>query len=143
MEELTRIVIKGKTYPIKLDINILEKIQDEYGPVSKFEMDILGLEYEKDENGNTAYQKKPNGELERDENGNVKPKLRLKEPSIKAIKTVLPAMINEGLSIEADQLNRPFDSVSKEFVFRNCAIPFEELARIIHAEFKKCFATKK
>lgn len=124
MEELTRIRIGKKAYPVKLDINVLETIQEEYGSIVQFERDILGIEPVYDSAGKLIDAVN-------------------KEPSIKAIKIVLPAMINEGLKIEADWQNKEFDRVEAEMVFRECDMDFNALADLIHKEFKKCFATKK
>ena len=130
MEDLTRITIGDATYPIKIDLNVLEKIQNEYGSINEFEREILGLHYVKDEEGNQMY-----------EDG--KPVIIQKEPSIKAIKTVLPAMINEGLEIEAERNRTEFIPVSNTEIISQCSIPYKMLAKIIHEEFKRCFSTKK
>lgn len=131
MEKLKRIMIVGKTFPIKIDLNVLEHIQQAFGTVNEFERKILGLEVVRDENGQVEY--KEDGE----------PKYRSVEPSISAIKAVLPSMINEGLAIEADEQNHSWEPVSDKWIFANCDIAFDTLAKIIHTEFKKCFAVKK
>ncbi|MCI9681412.1 MAG: hypothetical protein HFI26_08515 [Lachnospiraceae bacterium] len=123
MEKLKRIQIGDKRYPVKIDLNVLEAIQDSYGTIGKFERDLLGLKYKTDDNGERRLYKT--------------------EPSIKAIKTVLPEMINEGLSIEAEETGKSFEPVSAEFVNRECTVPYDILAEMIHEEFKRCFSTKK
>lgn len=123
MEKLKSIFVGSKKYPIKMDMNVLEAIQDSYGTIAKFERELLGLRYKKNEDGEW--------------------KLYKKEPSIKAIKTALPLMINEGLEIEAEERGTCFEPISDSLVFRECSIPFDILAGIIHEEFKRCFATKK
>lgn len=128
--KLKKIVIDGKTYPMKIDMNVLEHIQENYGPVSEWEMDILGLKYEKDSDGKQKY----------DKDGNAI--IRKVEPSIKAIKAVLPEAINEGLAIEAEEFGRVFEPVSEEII-RECNISFELLAKMLHEEFKRCFEIKK
>lgn len=125
MEDLKRILIGDKTYPFRIDLNVLQHIQEEYGSISLFEQELIGIRY-KDEDG---------------EDGKIVPELT--EPSIKAIITVLPMAVNEGLIIEADELNRPAEKVTAEFVTRNCTIPYDKLADMLHKEFKRCFATKK
>ncbi len=130
MEDLKKIIIGDTEMPIKIDLNVLEKIQDEYGSIHEFEKDILGIWYVTDEDGNQIY-----------EDG--KPVIRMKEPSIKAIKVVLPAMINEGLEIEAEIKRTEFIPVKEREIIRQCSIPYKELGRIIHEEFKRCFSTKK
>lgn len=130
MEELKKIVIGNTECPYKIDLNVLEKIQNEYGSIHEFERDILGVGFLKDREGNQIY-----------EDG--KPVAVLKEPSIRAIKTVLPAMINEGLEIEAEMKRTEFVPVSASKIIRECSIPYKTLGRIIHEEFKRCFSTKK
>lgn len=131
MQELKRVIIAGKTYPIKLDLNVLEKIQEEYGSVGDFEMDILGLKYLKNQNGEMQY------------NEDNKPMLRLGEPSIKAIRFAMPAMINEGLAIEAEECGKPYEPITEEWFARNCNVSYDYLSKIIHEEFRRCFEIKK
>lgn len=131
MEKLNRITIGDKQYPIKVDMNVLEVIQNEYGTINGFERDILGLRFIKDEEGRQLYDE------------NKKPRVMLVEPSMKAIKFVLPVMINEGLAIEADETGTSFEPVREKEIFRECTMDFENLASFIHNEYKKCFVTKK
>lgn len=130
MENLKRIIIGGQNLPLKIDLNVLEHIQNEYGTIYQFERDLLGLQFKKDEDGNQMYK---DGE----------PVMIRTEPSIKAIKTVLTAAINEGLAIEAGEENRSYEKVTDEFVIRECTIPYDVLGEILHEEFRRCFATKK
>lgn len=55
MQKLKRILINGKTYPIKMDLNVLETIQNEYGTINEFERDILGLKFAKDAEGRQIF----------------------------------------------------------------------------------------
>lgn len=130
MENLKRIMIGGQNLPLKIDLNVLEHIQNEYGTIHQFERDLLGLQFKKDEDGNQIYK---DGD----------PVMIRTEPSIKAIKTVLTAAINEGLAIEAGEENRSYEKVTDEFVIRECTIPYDVLGEILHEEFRRCFATKK
>ncbi len=131
MRKMAEIRIGKKDYPMKMDLNVLEHIQEEYGSINQFERDILGIEYVKDENGKQLYTK--DGDC----------RMRIVEPSVKAIKAVLPMMINEGLAIEADIRGGEYVPVSEQEIFRECQIPFEDLADMIHKEFARCFETKK
>ncbi len=131
MEKLKRIWIGETEYPFKIDLNVLEQIQEEYGSVHEFERDLLGLKYLKDGEGNQLY----------DEEGD--PRMYKQEPSIKAIRTILPLMINEGLEIEAEEKGESFTPASDQTILRECRVPFNLLAEIIHEEFRRCFATKK
>lgn len=109
----------------------MEHIQNNYGTINEFEMDILGLKFKKDENNNQIYTK--NGD----------PVMYRTEPSIRAIRIALPFMINEGLSIEAEAKNASWEAVSNEVITQNCNVDFNLLAKIIHEEFKRCFEIKK
>ena len=131
MEKLKRIRIGEKRYPYKIDLNVLEQIQEEYGSINKFERDILGYVFEKDREGNQIYTKEG------------KPLMRRTEPSVRAIKAVLPAAINEGLAIEADETGKEFEPVTEEQIFRECKIAYETLADMMHEEFTRCFVIKK
>ncbi len=131
MEDLKRILIGDKTYPFKIDLNVLQCIQEEYGTINEFERELMGLRYKKDKEGQQVYGEDGNAVME------------LTEPSIRAIKTVLPLAINEGIMIEADEQNKPAEKVTDDFVIRNCTIGFETLSKMLHEEFRRCFATKK
>mgnify|MGYP003290080322 CR=1 FL=1 len=131
MTKLNRIMLGEKTYPIKIDLNVLEHIQENYGSINQFEMDILGLKNKLNEKGEKIFA----------EDGSLV--MCRKEPSIRAIKAVLPSMINEGLSIEAEENGIVFAPLSDKDVFRECTISYELLAKMIHEEFARCFKTKK
>lgn len=131
MERLKRMILGGINYPYKIDLNVLEYIQENYGSVNTFELDLIGARFLKDEEGRQLY----------DEDG--EPRMYRAEPSIKAVKMVLPAMINEGLEIEAEETGEVFTPVSEQLLFRECDVSFEFLSKMIHEEFRRCFATKK
>lgn len=131
MEKLTKIMLDGTEYPIKMDLNVLEYIQETYGSINKFEMDLIGLQYLIGEDG----------KILKDKEG--KPCFKEKDPSIKAIKTALPFMINEGMEIEAEDTGSKIMPIKEKDIFRKCDIPYDDLAGIIHEEFKRCFKTKK
>lgn len=131
MEKMKRMLIAGRTYPYKIDLNVLEAIQDEYGSISQFERELLGYRFRLDEDGNQIYSE--DGE----------PVMYRVEPSIRAIKAALPAAINEGLAIEAEERGKEYVPIAEKEVFRNCTISYELLARMLHEEFKRCFETKK
>lgn len=131
MDKLKRIMISGKTYPMKCDLNVLEALQEEFGSVNEFERQLLGIRFKKDEEGKQLYTK--DGD----------PQMYIVEPSIKAIKTALPLMINEGLAIEAARKGAVAEQVEELDIIAGCDISFELLSRMIHEEYKKCFVTKK
>lgn len=131
MEKMKRILIGEKTYPFKIDLNVLEHIQEEYGTIHEFERELMGIHYKKDADGNQIY------------DDDHKPVVIITEPSIRAIKTALPVAINEGIAIEADEENRIPEKVTENFIFRNCTIPYDVLGKMLYEEFKRCFETKK
>ena len=63
-----------------------------------------------------CFAKDANGKQLHNENG--EPRMYVGETSVRAIKAVLPAMINEGLSIEADDTGKEFVPVENNYIFR-------------------------
>lgn len=131
MEELQKVQIGGQTYPVKMDLCVLEYIQENYSSIRQWELDILGIGVVKDEEGHVVV----------DEDGETK--AYLKEPSVKAIRAALYPMVNEGLEIEAEQTGKSWVPVTRKFIDRECHTDYRQLADFIHAEFKRCFAVKK
>lgn len=131
MQKLTRIKIGAKSYPIKVDLNVLAEIQEQYGSVNQFERDLLGLKLKKDANGNQVY------------TSDGDPEMYIVEPSVKAIAMALPLMINEGLEVEARAKGKDFEPLEDIDILSECNISFETLSQFIHAEYKKCFEVKK
>ena len=131
MRKLEEIRIGDVYYPIRIDLNVLEHIQETYGSIGAWEMDLKGWHYSVDEDGNRVF----------DEKGY--PVMYQTEPSIKAIKTVLPAMINEGIAIRSEQQGKPWDEVSDLQVISECEIDYTELVSVIRTEFDRCFDIKK
>lgn len=129
--KLNMIDIGGKKYPLLCDLNVLEMIQDEFGTVNDFERKLLGLDYVKDEKGNQIYT----------EDGS--PKMKLVEPSIRAIKIALVEMVNEGIAYEAFSQGKSWEMLEDLDILAMCTIPYRELADILHEEYKRCFLTKK
>lgn len=119
MQKLGRILIGDRTYPVKIDLNVLEAIQEGYGSIGRFERELVGLYQGED---GTMYRG---------------------EPSVKAIRMVLPVMVNEGLAIEAAETGKPYEPVSDMEVISRCSVAYDLLAGVIHGEFKKCFIQKK
>lgn len=122
MQKMERILIGQKTYPIKIDLNVLEIIQECYGSINQFERELLGLKIQKGEDGTEQ--------------------VVAVEPSVRAVRMALPLMINEGLSIEAADTGRPCEPVGEQQIIQECCIPFDKLSRIIHQELKRCFGKK-
>lgn len=131
MEYLQRIKIGVHDYPVKIDLCVLEKIQEDYGSINEWERDILGIGFVTDDEGHVVI-----GE-------DNKPLAYSKEPSVKAIRAVLSLMINEGLEIEAEQMGVEWKPVSKALIDRECTTDYKVLAEIVHKEFSRCFVVKK
>lgn len=131
MENLKKITIGGIEYPYKIDLYVLEQIQEHYGTIGQFERDIIGLEFMVDEEGKQMYTE--DGE----------PRMWRVAPKIRAIRMVLPWMINEGLEIEAEDTGKEWEPVTEEKISRKCDVPYTDLAEIIHTEFSRCFSAKK
>lgn len=131
MYKLNRIEFGGESYPYIIDLNVLEAIQNEYGSIGEFERAIVGVEEVKDENGETVYE------------ADGSPKMRIVEPSLKAINFVLPEMINEGLAIEAEREGKSWTPVNGLLLMADCDLGYRELSTLIHGEFVRRFASKK
>lgn len=131
MDKLTMIDLGGHKYPLLCDLNVLETIQNEFGSINEFELALLGVEYMRDADGKQMYL----------EDGT--PRVMSKEPSIKAIKIALVEMINEGIAYQAYKEGKSWDMLEDLDIVSDCHIPFNELSTILHAEYKRCFETKK
>lgn len=125
IEHLTYIEICGSSYPVKCDLAVLEAIQDEYKKLTDFEDKLSGLipTGKRDPEGRKLYKQG--------------------EPSIKAVRFVLPLMINEGIDIEnrIEGGNRKHVS---EADLKEAMIRFNifDIAHQLHLEFMKCFESK-
>ena len=131
MKKMEEILIGECYYPILMDLNVLEHIQEEYGTIGAWELELKGWHFKKDEDGNQIYNK------------NGSPVMYKTVPSIRAIRTVLPWMINEGIAVNAEMHGRPYDEIPDVQILCKCEIDYRELAEIIMKEFARCFSAKK
>lgn len=131
MEQLRRIMIGEKTYPFKIDLNVLEMVQEKYGSVKAFERELLGWRYRKDEEGIQMY------------TTDGIPLIDIVEPSVAAVKMILPAAVMEGMQIEADEHNRPMEDITEDYIIHNCNVAYMELCVMLQEEFGRCFSAKK
>ena len=92
-EELKYIELSGEKYPVKCDMVVLEKIQDEFGSLEEFEKKITPWEPKLDEAG----------EKIKNEKGNVETEFKMMD--IKAMNTALYFMVNEGEEVAAEKEN--------------------------------------
>lgn len=124
--ELNHITLSGVEYPIKCDLLVLERIQEEFGTVKKFDDEILNWEYADDDTD-----KEPKDR-----------KIKLKEPSVHAVNFSLPLMINEGIEIENEMNGQKREKVKPEDIVRKVDMTMFKIAEIIHNEFNNCFVVK-
>ncbi len=138
-EDLNKIKLGEKQYPIKCDIAILEKIQEKYGSIEAFEENILTWEKALDKNGKEIIEKKA------DENGEVseKPKIKGKMPRIKYVNDFLFWVVQEGEMISADNEKREAKKYTRDQVVRLATNrKIMDLARELHDEFYRCLTSK-
>lgn len=121
-DNLTKIEISGKEYPIKCDMVVLERIQKEYGDIRKYENSILGLVPYYDEDGNR--------DESRDENT---------IPDIETVCKSLSWMIEEGVEISGQELEIP----DEKALMRQDDFSPTELALEVWKEFSKSFLSKR
>lgn len=124
-EKLNHIELSGESYPIKCDLLVLEKIQDEYGDLSDFENKLTGFVPDIDEYG----------EYVRNEEGLLVGKR--KTPEIKTLRKMLIWMIEEGMEIEGEK-----NELSEKEIMRKADMSPGELGQILHEEFNRCFQRK-
>ncbi|MBQ0112682.1 MAG: hypothetical protein KBT03_06100 [Bacteroidales bacterium] len=128
---MAKIKIKGKEYPLKCTCYVLAIIQDKYENLTDFEIELSG--------------KKPfmeNGEQKKDEKGNLLYKQG--EPSMKAINFMLPLCVNEGIEIEAEELNTEAKPLKEKYINRNVeGLSIYELSKMLCEEFYRAVIAKK
>lgn len=129
-EKLNTIELSGKCYPIRCDILVLEKIQEEYGSIDDFESKLMTWEPELDEDGKEI--KKEDGKV----------KYHGKLPDVKALNDALYWMVSEGEAVAAEEEGRKPEAISREGLARKADLTPIELANRLHNEFYKCFESK-
>lgn len=129
-EDLDYIELSGKTYPIKCDLLVLEKLEKAYDTLDNFERKILNWMYERD----------AQGEYVLDEKGQKKTLSKL--PNAEALNTGLYLMVNEGIAIKNELNQEKTKSLSRDEIVRRVDVSLTELEEIVHGEFIKCFETK-
>lgn len=126
----TYIELQEERLPIKCDLLVLEKIQEEYRSISAFEEGLITWEAEQDKDGNEV----------RGEDGEVRYKGKI--PDMKVVNTALYLMANEGEEILAEQEKRPPKAYTREELARKVNLRPTILANILHGEFYRCFQIK-
>lgn len=123
-EGLNHITLSGEEYPIRCDLLVLEKIQDEFGSISDFEAKILNWRYTGEKNEEGEWLRKS------------------KLPNAHAVNFALPLMINEGIEIENETAEEKRPLVGEKEIIRKVDMKLTEISAIIHDEFARCFRTK-
>lgn len=118
------IKLSGEKYPLKCDILVLEKIQEEYEDLSDFENKLTGFRPEVDEDG----------EIVKNEEGYMVGRYGI--PDAKTVRKALTWMIQEGLDIEGKEL------VEEKELVRKVDISPMELGKLLRNEFSRCFERK-
>ena len=116
-KELKHIEFDGKSYPYKCTIGVLEKLQERYGTLKAFEMELKF----KNQDGN--------------------PKDMQVEVGIGALAFALEAMIAEGIEIEQCQLEPLTETDIRRYAGDEYGL--YELLAIVNEEFTRCFDKKK
>lgn len=131
MEQLNKITLSGREYPIKCSNFVLAEIQAKYGELSKFEDLLSGRKAKYDDNGNRL----------RDEDGNAI--FEKTDISMDAINFFLPLIINEGLEIEAIEKNKPAEIIDSKTIIRMIDVNPFTLSLELLMEFYRAFNIKK
>jgi hypothetical protein len=129
--KLNYIDIGGMEFPIYCDLNVLEKAQEEFESLTRFERELIGLELVRDADGNLVL----------NEDGTIKKKEG--EPKIKALSFALREMVREGRKIEERQTGEEPVDISEDELIELCDIGYRELSFKLHQEFNRCFEAKK
>mgnify|MGYP006865367452 CR=1 FL=1 len=127
-EHMETVMLGGKEYPIKCDIDVLIKIQEQFDGLNAFEMLIGGFKTVKRADGSTVLDDKGIPLLER------------AEPSVRAIRTVLPYMLQEAAVTLKDIT--PVDLSETDEAIKNMHFDMMKVARAMYHEFNKCFERK-
>lgn len=129
-EELNCIVLSGESYPIKCDMVVLEKIQEEFGSITDFEDRLIPWEPKLDEDGKQV----------KAENGN--PVFMGRFPDIKVVNAALHFMVNEGEEIAAERESRTPNLWERTKLARKVDLTPIAIADQLHEEFQRCLRIK-
>ena len=129
-EEMNMIVLSGKEYPMKCDNLVLEKIQDKYEDLGKYENMLNGFVPELDEYGEEV----------RNEDGLLVGHYKM--PDIKIINEAAVWFIQEGLAIKREENKEEIPEISDRTLIRQIDFNPRELSTILQQEFSRCFERK-
>lgn len=129
-ERVNHIKLSGVQYPLKCDLLVLEKIQEEYRDLTEFENKLTGFTPNVDECG----------EFERNEEGYLIGTFGT--PDIKTVRKALVWMIQEGIEIAHEEGNCEIESVTEKELLRKVDMSPRELGDVLKKEFSRCFERK-
>lgn len=129
--KLSRLKIGNSDLPFRIDYNVLEILEDEYGTVERFQMALIGFRWKRGEDG--AFIKDDEG----------RPVPEVTTPSIKALKLALTAMVNEGLKAEAYEQKKEYIPMDPDAIIMECEIDRNYLTELIAEELERCQRVKK
>lgn len=119
--DLNRIFLSGESYAIKCSLLVLEKIQDKYGDISKFEDKIIVFE-----------------RSDEDEK-----KIKVHYPDPEAVCDALFWFCQEGETIEAEKRGEKPKELTRDGLARKVDTTIFNIATELHKEFMNCFRAKK
>lgn len=123
--DLAYIELSGVKLPIRCDMLVLEKIQEDYGDISEFENKLIGFEPIYNEDGSTKI----------NEDGKSVGKSTL--PDIKTVRYGLWEFVKEGIECSGQETK-----YSEKDMIRMVDISIRELSDLLHEEFMRCFKRK-
>ena len=129
--EFKKIQIGDRLLPIRIDLNVLDQIEDRYQTKEKFEQELLGWRFRRNEEG--KYERTADGRIA----------IEYVKPSLKALIFILPKMINEGLKAEAYDNGGTYEPLEADWIIAACEIERGYLYEIILEELRRCESVKK
>ena len=123
-ETMRYVELSGEKYPLKCDILVLEKIQEEYEDLSDFENKLTGFQPDLDEEG----------EIVRNEEGYMVGRNGI--PDAKTVRKALTWMVQEGLEIEGKE------KIDEKEIARKVDVSPVEIGKQLREEFSRCFERK-
>lgn len=129
-EGLNYIELSGEKYPIKCDMLVLEKIQNQYENLSNFENSLTGFNPSKEKDGS----------VKRNKEGMIMGIYGL--PNIAVVNKALVWMVSEGIEIEAEKKGEKASIPNEKALLRKVDMSPAELGRKLHEEFSRCFEQK-
>lgn len=130
--EAKTVVFGGQEYPVRCDMNVLEKLQDVFGTLNNWENGILGIKGFRDSEEIDEETEKP------------KRVAVMGEISIRAVRVAFVLMVNEAIEIENEDKGTKREKIPTAEFLRCCrdGNGYVKLASDLHDEFLNCFVSK-